>query len=104
MFKTYLVISIVLLSSFWIVVGLNQFILKRNIKSKEKSVRKDTVRRMIKHVVWCFIPVMWPVMLYSVYVNLTKTDDELVIFLNKAADADTYCLENPKKEISEDDK
>ena len=82
MLKVYLYLTIFI----WISVLINSLIqntvIKRKIKAYSKMNRVDKITGIIKTFIWSLIPGLRLMILISIYIMLTRNDEELINILN----------------------
>ena len=82
MIKGYLYLTLFIWVSLLINSIIQKTVIKRKIKAYSKMNRVDKITGIIKTFIWSLIPGLRLMILISIYIMLTRNDEELINILN----------------------
>ena len=82
MIKGYLYLTLFIWVSLLINSIIQKTVIKRKIKAYSKMNRVDKITGIIKTFIWSLIPGLRLMILISIYIMLTRKDEELINILN----------------------
>ena len=82
MIKGYLYLTLFIWVSLLINSIIQKTVIKRKIKAYSKMNRVDKITKIIKTFIWSLIPGLRLMILISIYMMLTRNDEELINILN----------------------